>query len=120
LTTGILKFGKCAWKLLKRDFGLLEENLGAAKYDVIEEIRLASEQHRKCELLGVELKENQIRRLGHFAEIEESQLHRSTQLADANENPLFRSQQMIALAEAKELQVQRVIKEEGNLTVILR
>jgi len=121
LITGTKRFVKSAWKTFKGDFGLLEENLSAAKDDVNEEIRLASEQeaHRSRELQRIEFKENQIYRFRHLAEIQESQLHRSIQLAETNDNQSFREQQMLALAEAKELRVQKVVREEGNLTIIL-
>lgn len=119
--TGIKRFAKSAWKTFKGDFGLLEENLSAAKDDVNEEIRLASEQeaYHGRELQRIEFKANRIHRSRHLAEMQESQLHRSTQLAEANDNQSFREQQMIALAEAKELRVQKAVREEGNLRIIL-
>ncbi|KAF8241688.1 hypothetical protein K440DRAFT_591719, partial [Wilcoxina mikolae CBS 423.85] len=118
---GIKRFAKSAWKSFKDDFGLLEENLSAAKDEVNEEIRLACEQeaHHSRELQRIEFKENQIHRSQHLVEIQESRLHRSKQLVEANENQLFRSQQMISLAEAKELQVQKVVREEERYRIRL-
>ncbi|KAF8252017.1 hypothetical protein K440DRAFT_658299 [Wilcoxina mikolae CBS 423.85] len=118
---GIKRFAKSVWKSFKSDFGLLEENLSAAKDEVDAEIKLASEQeaHHCRELQLIEFKENQFHRSQHSVEIQESRLYRSQQLVEANENQLFRSQQMIALAEAKELRVQKVAREEERYRIRL-
>jgi len=95
--------------------------LSAAKNEVDEEIRLASEQeaHYFRGLQLIEFKETQRHRLQHLDEIQESHLHRSKQRAEAKANQLFRSEQLLTLVEFKELQVQKVIKEEGKSTFIL-
>ena len=95
------RFVKSLWKNFKRDFGQLEENISAAKEDVDEEIKLASETsiQRIHEQLQIESKEARIQRSEHLTEIKE--------------NKIFRSQQMLALAETKELRIQKIIKEEG-------
>lgn len=68
-----------------------------------EEIKLASEQklHHVHELQLIEYKENQ--------------LHRSQQLAEAQDSRAFRERQERALARAEILQVQKAIKEEGDI-----
>ena len=77
-------------------------NLNAAKNEVDEEIRLASEQklHRIHEL--------------QLIEYEESRLHRLQQLTEAQESSAFRERQVLALAEAENLQIQKVVREEGD------
>jgi hypothetical protein len=69
----------------------------------MEEIQLASEQEAhsfRC-LLTSEVEENIILRQMHVAEMQE------------NEN--FRAQQTLALLQTQTRQVQKIIKEEGNL-----
>ena len=81
---------------------MLEENLSVAKEEVDREIDLASDQK-----LDQIYKRQQV-------EIEKSQLQRLQYLSEAEENKNFRSQQTIALAESKELRIQKNIKEEGR------
>lgn len=89
------------WKDFKGDFEQLEENISVAKEEVDEEIKLASEQktQRIYEQLQIESKKAHAQRL--------------QQLTEIKENGIFRSQQMLALAETKELRIQKIIKEEG-------
>jgi hypothetical protein len=70
---------------------------------VDEEIKLASEQrlHHVHEL--------------QLIEHEENRLYRSQQLVEAQVGKAFRERQERALAEAKELRVQRAIREEGDV-----
>lgn len=95
------RFVKSLWKDFKGDFGQLEENISVAKEEVDEEIKLASEQkmQRIYEQLQIESKEAHTQRSQHLTEIKE--------------NRVFRSHQMLALAETKELRIQKIIKEEG-------
>lgn len=104
------RFVKSLWKDFKSDFGQLEENISAAKEEVDEEIRLASEQ--------------KIERIHEQLQIEsgEAQIQRSQQLTEIKESRVFRSQQRIALANTEELRIQKIIKEEGisNLGITKR
>ena len=95
------RFIKSLWKDFKSDFEQLEENISAAKDEVDEEIKLASEQ--KMQLIHEQLQ----------IESEQAQIQRSQQLTEIKESRSFRSQQTLALAETKELRVQKIIKEEG-------
>lgn len=95
------RFVKSLWKDFKGDFGQLEENISAAKEEVDEEIKLASEQ--KMQLIHEQLQ----------IESEQAQIQRSQQLTEIKESKVFRSQQTLALAETKELRIQKIIKEEG-------
>lgn len=95
------RFVKSLWKDFKGDFGQLEENISAAKEEVDEEIKLASEQ--KMQLIHEQLQ----------IESEQAQIQRSQQLTEITESRVFRSQQTLALAETKELRIKKVIKEEG-------
>ena len=97
---GIKRFSKSIWKSFKVEFKEIEESLSAAKDEVIEELRLASEQaaHGFRRLLT--------------AEIEEIRL---SQVAEMQENKYFRSQQMLALQHTQARQIQKILKEEGNL-----
>ncbi|KAN0068786.1 ankyrin [Elaphomyces granulatus] len=83
---GIKRFAKSLWKTFKADFGELEESISAAREEVSEEIKLASEQ----------------------AEHEFRQL----QIIENQENRRFRTQQISALAETRDRRVQKVVMEE--------
>ena len=100
---GIKRFAKSLWKTFKADFGDLEERISAAKEEVSEEIKLASEQaeYESRELQMIETRENQVFRL--------------LQSAEAEENRRFRSQQMSVLAETRDRRVQKIIMEEGRI-----
>lgn len=95
------RFVKSPWKNFKGDFGQLEENLSAAKEEVDEEIRLASDQ--KIQQIHDQLQ----------IESKEAQIQRSQQLTEIKENRIFRSEQRLALAKTEELEIQKIIKEEG-------
>lgn len=69
----------------------MKENFSAAKTEVDEEIKLASEQK--------------------IPQIHEHQC--SHQLTEIEGYRVFRSQQTLTLAETKELRIQKIIKEEG-------
>lgn len=99
---------KSLWKNFKSDFGQLEENISAKKAEVDEEIHLASEQkiHRIHEQQQIEFKEAQTQRL--------------QQLAEINESRSFRSEQKLALANIKELRIQKIIKTEDRTRLRLR
>jgi translation elongation factor EF-G len=100
---GIKRFAVSLWKTFKADFGELEERISAARGEVSEEIKLASEQaaHEFCQLQMIETRENQVFRL--------------LQSAETEENRRFRSQQISALAETQDRLVQKCIREEGNI-----
>lgn len=102
------RFVQSLWKDFKGDFRQLEENISAAKEEVDEEIKLASEQkmQRIHEQLQIESREANIQRSQHLTEIKE--------------NRVLRSQQMLALAETKELRIQKIVKEEDRTRVRLR
>lgn len=89
------------WKDFKSDFGQLEENVNAAREEVDEEIRLASEQ--KIQQIHEQL----------LIESKGVQMQRSQQLIEIKESKVFRSQQTLALAKTEELRIQKIIKEEG-------
>ena len=78
----------------------MEANLIAARHEVDEEIRLASEQkaHHGRELQRLECGKNE--------------RHRSDQ---RNDLTAIRSQQLMDMAEERELQVQKAVKKEGTL-----
>lgn len=99
------RFVKSLWKNFKSDFGRLEENINAAKEEVDEEIRLASEQKIQGKIQGIH-EQLQI-------ESKEAQIQRSQQLTEMNENRAFRSQQTAALVTTEELRIQKLVKEEG-------
>ena len=101
--TGITRFSKSIWKPFKVEFKEIEESLSAAKDEVMEELRLASEQaaHGFRHLLTTEIEENRILRL--------------RQVAETQENKHFRSQQTLALQQTQARQIQKILKEEGNL-----
>ena len=100
---GIKRFAKSLWKTFKADFGELEENISAAREEVSEEIKLASEQaeHEFRQLQIIETRENQVFRL--------------LQSMEAEENRCFRSQQISFLAQTRDRQVQKIVMEEGNI-----
>ncbi len=104
LILGIKRFSKSLWKSFKVDFAELEERLSAAREEVSEEIKLASEQaaHEFRQLQMIETRENQAFRLQQSTELEE--------------NRHFRSQQRSALAETRDRRIQKVIGEEGNIS----
>ncbi|KAN0070782.1 ankyrin [Elaphomyces granulatus] len=83
---GIKRFAKSLWKTFKADFGELEESISAARKEVSEEIKLASEQ----------------------AEHEFRQL----QILENQENRRFRTQQISVLAETRDRRVQKIVMEE--------
>jgi hypothetical protein len=91
------------WKTFKADFGELEERISAAREEVSQEIKLASEQaaHEFRQLQMIETRENQVFRLLQSAEVEE--------------NRRFRSRQTSALAETQDRRVQKFVREEGNI-----
>jgi len=86
---GIKRFAKSLWKTFKADFGEIEESISAAREEVSEEIKLASEQ----------------------AEHEFRQL----QMIENQENQRFRTQQISVLAETRDRRVQKIVMEEGNI-----
>src|SRR6266487_463607 len=103
LFLGTKRFTTSLWKSFKADFGELEERISAAREEVSEEIKLASEQtaHEFRRLQMIETRENQAFRLQQSTELEE--------------NRHFRSQQRSALAETRDRRIQKVIGEEGNI-----
>ena len=98
----------------------MEANLTAARHEVDEEIRLASEQkaHSGRELQQLECGKNERHRLDYLVEVRRSQMHRSLQRKEIISNRLFRSLQLVDMADQKELQVQKVIKKEGTLSML--
>src|SRR5271156_2652799 len=92
--TGTKRFSKSIWKSFKVEFKEIEENLSAAKDEIMEELRLASEQaaHGFRRLLTTEIEENKTFRLKQVAEIQE--------------NKHFQSQQTIALQQTQARQIQ--------------
>jgi hypothetical protein len=86
---GIKRFAKSLWKTFKADFGEIEESISAAREEVSEEIKLASEQ----------------------AEHEFRQL----QMIENRENRRFRTQQISVQAETRDRRVQKIVREEGNI-----
>ena len=76
----------------------MEANLTAARHEVDEEIRLASEQKAQH---GRELQQ---------LECGKNERHRTA-------NWLFQSLQLVGMAEQKELQVQKAVKEEGTYII---
>ena len=85
-------------------FGQLKENIRAAKEEIDEEIQLASEKRiQRIPQLQMEPKNAN------------AQTQRLEQLQETKENTLFGSQQTFALANTKELRIQKIINEEGTL-----
>jgi hypothetical protein len=97
---GMKRFSKSIWKSFKVEFKEIEESLSAAKDEVIEELRLASEQaaHGFRRLLTAEIKEIRL-----------------SQVVEMQEHKYFRSQQTLALQQTQARQIQKILKEEGNL-----
>lgn len=87
LFIGIQRFAKSLWKSFKVEFAELEERLSAAREEVNEEIKLASEQATY-----------EFRRL---------------QMIEIRENQVFRSHQRSALAEAQDRRIQKGAREGG-------
>jgi hypothetical protein len=100
---GIKRFSKSIWKTFKVEFKEIEEGLIIAKDELTEEIQLASEQEA-----------NGFRRL-LTSEIEENRIVRQRHVAEMQENKDFRVQQSLALLQTQTRQIQKIIKEEGNL-----
>lgn len=100
---GIKRFSKLIWKSFKVEFKEIEESLIAAKDETMAEIQLASEQaaHSFRRLLTTEIEENRILRLDQVAEMQE--------------NKYFRSLQTQALLQTQARQIQKIVKEDGNL-----
>jgi len=102
VTSGIKRFSKSLWKSFKSDFGDIEESLSAAKDEIREELQLASEQAAhdfRC-LLTAEIKENR--------------MHRLQLTADIQENKHFRAQQSLALRNAQDREIQKILRNEGT------
>lgn len=89
------------WKTFKVEFKDLEEEINAAKDEVSEELKLASEQeaHSFRQLLTSEVKENQA--------------FRSQQLTEISDNRQFRSDQILARDQRNARQIWKIQKEEG-------
>lgn len=104
---GVKRFVKSLGRSFKDDFQLLEENLSAAKEEIDREIDLASDQ-----------KIDQIYK-HQLIEIEKSQFQRLQYSSEIEENTKFRSRQNLALEESKDLRIQKILKEEGNLLSII-
>ena len=100
---GVKRYSKSAWKSFKVDFKDIEESISEAKDEVTEELRLASEQEA-----------HGFRRL-LTAEIEENRNLRTEQIAEIQENRDFRSQQSLELQRSGARQIQKILKETGNL-----
>ena len=98
----------------------MEANLTAARHEVDEEIRLASEQkaHGGRELQLLECEKNERHRSDYLVEVRRSQMHRSLQRKESTANQLFRSLQLVDMAEQKELRVQKAVKEEGTVSIL--
>ena len=101
---GIKRFVTSLWRTFKADFGKLEESISAAREEVGEEIKFASEQA-----------EHGFRQL-QMIENEENQVFRLLQSAEAEENRRFRSQQISVLAETQDRRVQKTVMEDGNIS----
>ena len=97
----------------------METNLTAARHEVDEEIRLASEQkaNHGRELEQLECGTNERHRSDHLVEARRSRMHRSLQQKEITASRLFRSLQLVDMAEQKELQIQKAVKEEGTLPI---
>ena len=96
------RFVKSLWKDFKGDFRQLEENISAAKEEVDEEIKLASEQ--KMQLIHEQLQ----------VESKQARSQYSQQLIEIEESRLFRSQQKLALAKNEELRIQKIFNQESR------
>lgn len=100
---GAKRYSKSAWKSFKIEFTEIEESISEAKDEVTEELQLASEQ------------EAQAFRHLLTAEIEENRTLRIKQLVEIQENRDFRSQQSLVIQRTEARQIQKILKEEGNL-----
>jgi hypothetical protein len=100
---GIKRFSKSIWRSFKLEFKEIEESIIAAKDEIAEELQLASEQaaHGFRRLLTTEIEENKILRLKQEAEIQQ--------------NKDFQSQQTLAVRQIEARQIQKILKEEGNI-----
>ena len=98
----------------------MEANLTAARHEVDEEIRLASDQkaHDGRELQQLEHGKNERHRSDYLVEVRRSRMHRSLQQKESTANRLFRSLQLVDMAEKKELRVQKAVKEEGKASML--
>lgn len=108
VSIGAKRFSKSIWKSFKVEFKEIEESINEAKDEVAEELRLASEQeaHGSRRMLTVEIEENREFRAEHITEIQ------------ANRD--FRSEQTHALHRTEARQIQKILKEEGNLIDLRR
>lgn len=106
VSIGIKRFSKSIWKSFKTEFKDIEENLIMAREEVVEELRLASEQaaHGFRRLLLTEIEENRVLRL--------------QQVVDMQESKQFRSKQMDSLQKTENRQIQKDIKEKGKLIML--
>jgi hypothetical protein len=102
IATGSIRALKSAWKSFKIEFNEIEENLSITKDEIMEELKLASEQttHDFRQLLT--------------AESEENKLFRQKEVAEMTNNEDFRSQQSLTLLQNQTRQVQKIKKEEGG------
>ncbi|OCL01600.1 hypothetical protein AOQ84DRAFT_383587, partial [Glonium stellatum] len=104
---GIKRFLKSAWKPFKVEFKETEENLIAAKNEVMEELQLASEHatHGFRRLLTAEIEENKIFRL--------------EQAGVMQEGKYFRSQQTLALKQSQAREIQKILRDEERQKIRL-
>jgi hypothetical protein len=114
---GIKRLAKSLIKPYSVDFGPLELRLTAAREEVKAEIRLASEQRAQSSraLQQIEFKANERHRSDFGVEIQENRVGRWLQRTEAMANSVFRSQQHAMTSEIKNRQVQRSVKEDGNI-----
>ena len=98
----------------------MEANLTAARHEVDEEIRLASEQkaHDGHELQQLECGKNERHRSDYLVEVQRSRMHCSPQQKESTANRLFRPLQLVDMAERKELRVHKAVKEEGTASML--
>ncbi|KAF2270530.1 hypothetical protein CC78DRAFT_573824 [Lojkania enalia] len=101
---GAKRYSKSLWKSFKLEFREIEESISEAKDEVTEELQLASEQEAQ-----------DFRRL-LTAEVEENRILRTIQASEIQENKDFRSLQTLALQQSKARQIQKIMKDEGNLS----
>jgi hypothetical protein len=103
---GAKRYSKSAWKSFKLEFKDIEESISEAKHEITEELQLASEQEA-----------HSFRRL-LTAEVEENRKLRIKQTAEIQDNRDFRSQQTLELQRNGARQIQKILKEEGNLNTL--
>ncbi|KAF8544009.1 hypothetical protein BDD12DRAFT_977932 [Trichophaea hybrida] len=117
----IKRFVKSLSSSFKDDFGLLEQNLSAARDEVDAEIRLASEQkaHGCRELQQIEYRKNERYRSGYQVEVQENRIHRSLEQTEITANRLFRSLQLVGMAKQNQLQLQKIVREEERYRIRL-